>query len=654
MIKMNVIETYFSQIKERMIRILNEEKDNLDKASDLMVDAITKNKLIHVFGTGHSMIIAEEMFLRAGGLVPVNAILEKRFSIMSGIESTMSERNPGLASKIIRKYGVSNEDVLIIASVSGINAAPVEAAVEAKKIGAKTIGITSIEASKKLSPRNPFNKRLFEVVDVALDTKVPAGDAIISFEDLEQKVGPVSTILGAFIANLLVILTSKKLIAKGTKPPIWLSGNLPDSDKINMQYVNKYLGRIAHLGVEAILQSMSLSEKKEDVRSIRSRSFLLYGEIITPFNTIHNGAILIQDGKIIDVGERDEVQAQKSRVMDFSNHYIVPGFIDIHVHGCEGANAFDGSINSLKSMAVKLVKHGVTAFLPTAATLPEDQLIKIASSVSKLVNIDYEGAEIIGLNIEGPFVSPEKKGAMIVGFMRKPNIDEVKSIYKASEGTLKIMTIAPELDGALEVIKWLANHSVIPSLGHTNANYSEAVKAFDSGAMMASHLFNAMRQIHHRDPGVVVAALNRPEIYVEIIADGIHVDPETIKLVINTKGYEKVMVVSDATPLAGLPDGEYSFPGFPKITIRNRRAYLPDGTLAGSTLTLDTALRNLVHWGIPLEKAVMMLSTNQARLLGLRKGIIKPGYDSDLVILDKNLNPVAAFVGDKFIDLRYT
>jgi len=651
---MILLDSYFTMIRERIKRILEEERDNLQQASEAITEAIINDKLIHVFGTGHSMLIAEELFLRAGGLVPVNAILDKNLSIQSGIASTMNERTHGLAKKLIRKYGVSRGDVLIVISVSGINAAPVEAAMEGKKLRAKTIAITSIEASKVLKPRNEYGKRLYEVADIVIDMKVPPGDAVIKVNDFEQKVAPISTILGAFIANSLVILTCSKLLERGIKPPVWLSGNLPDSDRINMRYVDKYLGKIAHLGVESLIQSMKSVEKAEETKPIEFKSIVIYGDIITPFNKLVDGAVLIRNGKIIDIGYKEDIKPRDAKILDFSGHYIVPGFIDIHVHGCEGSNAFDGTIESLRDMAIKLAKHGVTSFLPTAATLPEEQLIKIASNVASLMKENYAGAEILGLNIEGPFVSPEKKGAMIIGFMRKPNIEEVEAIYKASEGKLRIMTIAPELENGIEVIKWLSSHSVIPSLGHTNATYDIAIKAFDSGAMLASHLFNAMRPIHHRDPGVIVAALDREDVYVELIADGIHVDPSVIDLVIRSKGFEKVIIVSDATPLAGLPDGEYTFPGFPKITIKNRKAYLPDGTLAGSTLTLDNALRNLLRWGIPLEKALMMLSTNQARLLGLRKGLIKPGYDSDISILNKKFEVVATLIGDKFIDLRKT
>lgn len=650
---MILLETYFKIIKERIKRILDEEKDNLQQASEIITDAIINDKLIHVFGTGHSMLIAEELFLRAGGLVPVNAILDKSVSIHSGIASTLNERKHGLAKKLLRKYGVSKNDVLIIVSVSGINAAPVEAAIEGKKLGAKIIVITSVEASKALKPRNKYNKRLCEVADIVIDMKVPPGDAVIEINNFEQKIAPISTILGAFIANSLVILTCSNLLKQGIKPLVWLSGNLPDSDKINMKFINKYLGKIAHLGVESLIQSIkTVGKTQKEAKPIKLESIVIYGDIITPFNKITDGAIHVRDGKIIDIGDKEDIKPRDAKILDFSGYYIVPGFIDIHVHGCEGANAFDGSIESLKSMAINLARHGVTSFLPTGATLPEEQLIKIASSVAKLINSDYDGAEIIGLNLEGPFVNPEKKGAMIIGFMRKPTIKEVESLYKASDGNLRIMTIAPELDGSLQVIKWLSNHSIIPSLGHTNATYEEAIKAFDSGAMMTSHLFNAMRQMHHRDPGVIVASLEREEVFVELIADGIHIDPSVVELVIKLKGFDKVIIVSDATPLAGLPDGEYTFPGFPKITIKNMKAYLPDGTLAGSTLTLDNALKNLVKWGIPIDKTLRMLSTNPARLLGLRKGVIKPGYDSDLAILNQNLEVEAVMIGGKFFDLR--
>jgi len=646
------LKVYLDNIRGILERILAEEVNNIKQAASIIADAIISDRLIHVFGTGHSMILAEEMFLRAGGLVPINALLDKNFSIMSGVASTINERTPGLAKKLLAEYNLQEGDILIIASVSGINAVPVELAVEARKRGLKVISITSVEASKNLQPRNPLNKRLFEVSDVTIDNKVPLGDALVALPGLKQKVAPASTIAGAFIINCIVIETARLLLEKGVEPPIWVSGNVPESDEINKRYIDKLVGRVAHLGIEALLRG--IGEKKvevpEKVEGGEVSKLIIYGDIVTPYTNIRNGLIVVENGKITYVGEEEKSLEKKDyTVLDFTDHYIVPGFIDIHVHGCEGANAFDGSPQSLKAMAYNLAKHGVTAFLPTAGTLPKDMLIKIASTVSEVMASDYVGAEISGLNIEGPFLNPEKKGAMIVGFMRKPNIEEAREILEASKGSLKIMTIAPELEGALEIIRWLALHNVVPSIGHSNASYEEAVNAINNGARLVTHLFNAMRSFHHRDPGVIGAALAREDVLVEIIADGIHVDPSAVKFVINAKGADRVIIVSDATPLAGLPDGEYTFPGFPKITVKNGKATLPDGTIAGSTLTLDEALKNLIKWGIPLTHALKMLSTNAAKLLGLKKGVIKAGYDADLVILDKNLNVVSTIVNGEVV-----
>jgi len=644
---MSYLTIYYKEVKGILEQIIMEEKKNIENAAKLLAEAIENNRMIHVLGTGHSMIIAEEMFLRAGGLVPINAILDRNISIMSGIASTLNERTPGLAPKLLKKYNVSKGDVLIVSSVSGINAVPVEAAYEGKKIGVKVIAITSVEASSKLQPRNPLNKRLYEIVDVVIDMKVPMGDALISLPEMKYKIAPVSTIAGAFIVNCIVIETVRVLLEKGIAPPVWVSSNVPGSDEINMKYVDKYLGRIAHLGVEALLKRMRKEEKKEEVVEKKTpQKIVLYGTLVTPYTIIHDGAIVISDGKIVDLGQREFITVPSdANIYDFRDCYILPGFIDTHIHGCEGANTFDGSLESLKNVALKLVKHGVIGFLPTAVAMPMESLLRVTEAVGTAMTQDLPGARILGLNIEGPFVNPEKKGALIVGFMRKPDLEEMKELFNASKGSLRIVTIAPELEGALDVIKWLSLHGVIVSFGHTNARYEDAIKGFNAGGRLVTHLFNAMREYHHRDPGIIGAALTRDDVFVEIIADGIHVDPAAIKMVIKAKNYDKILIISDATPLAGFPDGEYTFPGFPKITIKNGKATLPDGTLAGSTLTLDKALKNLVNWGIPIEKAALMLSTNKARLLNLpTKGELKVGYDADMVILNKDFEVLMTIV----------
>ena len=634
---------YYEIVREAISNIYNEENENIEKAARLVAEATMKDKLIHVFGTGHSMIIAEELFLRAGGLVNVNAILAPDLSIHKGIVSSVNEKTPGIAEKVLSKYNLSEGDIFIVVSVSGVNAAPVEAANIAKQKGCKVIAITSVEESSKLKPRNPLGKRLYEIADIVIDNKVPYGDAVLQLPDSPIKAVPVSTIASAFAANSIVAKAIEIMIQKGFKPPVWVSGNIPESDKINMQYVDKLIGRIKHLGIEELMLKLS-EEKKEEVKVEikKTKSILVKGRILTPFNEIENGAVLIEEGKIVYVGE-DKQNLKADLVYDYAGKYVIPGLIDIHIHGCEGAMALDGNPDSIREMAYKLAKHGVTGFLPTGGTLPHEIILKIARAV-KEVSKEIVGAKVLGMNSEGPFVNPEKKGAMITGFMRKASIEEVEEIYKESGGLLKIMTIAPEIEGAMEVIRWLAKHDVIPSIGHSNATYEIAMEAFDNGARNVTHLYNAMRSFHHRDPGIIGAAFDRDDVTVELITDGIHVKPAAIRMAIANKGWNNVIIVSDATPLAGLPDGVYRYPGFPPITIKNGKATLPDGTLAGSTLTLDRAIKFLVSIGIPLKRAIQMASTNPARLLGLKKGILKVGYDADITVMDEKFNVLLTIV----------
>ncbi|MGQ4893309.1 MAG: N-acetylglucosamine-6-phosphate deacetylase [Candidatus Njordarchaeia archaeon] len=651
---MSYIEEYKKKVEELVNRILIEERDNIEKAAELLSEAIAKGKVIHVFGTGHSMLIAEEMFLRAGGLAPINAWLDERFSVSKGYSSSAAEKTSGFAEDLIRKYGLEKEDIIIIISVSGVNAVPVEVAVESKNRGAFVIGVTSVNASSKLKPRNKYDKHLYEVADIVIDNKVPYGDACIEIEGIQSKVAPLSSIAGIFIANTLLLHTVKRLVDMGIKPPVWVSGNIPNSEKQNMALVMQYASKISHIGIEGLIQRISKKkEEKEIIKPIETpNEYVLIGHVITPYYELEEGFVHIKGHQIMDVGYPDEMKIpDKAEVLKLDDKIIAPGFIDIHIHGCEGANIFQGTEDSVIDMSRNLVKHGITAFLPTAGPVPYTLLQKTIESVRNATGKVLNGATVLGLNIEGPYVNPEKKGAMIVGYMRKPSLDEIKEIFDTSNGTLKLMTVAPELPGAIDIIKWLSLKGVITSLGHTNATYSEAIRGFNAGARNVTHLYNAMRSFHHRDPGIIGAALEREDVYVELIADLIHVKPSALRMAITNKGYDKVILVSDATPLAGFPDGEYTFPGFPKITIKDGKATLPDGTLAGSTLTLERSIYNLSkRLRIPLKYAIMMASTNPARLLGLsNKGEIKVGNDADLVILNKDLSVFMTITGGKII-----
>lgn len=243
---------YIKEFKETVFRIINNvlesESGNIDKAAEVVVDSLAKDKLIYVFGTGHSMILAMEIFYRAGGLVPVYPLLDISVSAYNGaLKSTSIERLSGYAKVLLDYYNPDPESTLIIVSNSGKNAVPVEMAIEAKNRNVKVIALTSIDYSKSAPPANPAGKRLFEVVDVVVNNKVPAGDAAISIEGLEQKIAPVSTIINAFILQSIVIRTVEKMLERGLKPPIWLSANIPGGDEFNKKYLERYLNRIKPL-----------------------------------------------------------------------------------------------------------------------------------------------------------------------------------------------------------------------------------------------------------------------------------------------------------------------------------------------------------------------------------------------------------------------
>jgi N-acetylglucosamine-6-phosphate deacetylase len=346
---------------------------------------------------------------------------------------------------------------------------------------------------------------------------------------------------------------------------------------------------------------------------------------------VATGSLTIENGLIAGVELLDEPAQDRDRP------FVAPGFVDIHVHGWGGHSAM-GDEASLGGMARGLLRRGVTSFLPTAVTAPLDRLVAFAEGVrSWLPNAPADGAEPLGFNLEGPFLARSHRGAHDPSFLIAP-ADAPPETLESLVGRLRLLTVAPELPGALDLIRWLAGNGVSVSLGHSGATLDEARAGYAAGARSTTHLFNAMTGIDHREPGLALAALLDDEIFVELIADGIHVDAAVWQLITRLKPEERLLLVSDALPIAGTGDGRGRIGGL-EIEVAGLRATLAGtSTLAGSVIALDTAVRNLVESGVSLPAAVAAASRNPLALLGvLDRGRIAVGQRADLVELDNDL-----------------
>jgi N-acetylglucosamine-6-phosphate deacetylase len=371
------------------------------------------------------------------------------------------------------------------------------------------------------------------------------------------------------------------------------------------------------------------------------------GTIITPKGEIADGLVTIEGGKIEYVGRWTEDRCD--RLLDFRGFYVAPGLVDIHVHGGGGHDAMDP--RDTGGLSEFLTRGGVTSYLPTTHTAPHERIMEAAEAIGRG---GVSGATPLGIHMEGPYISPEMFGAQNPGHVRPPDIGEIAEIYEASGGSLRVVTLAPEMEGGLDAIRWLASKGVVPAAGHTDATHDEMVDAIDAGLSHASHLFNQMRGFHHREPGATGAALADDRVTVELVADGFHLHPTTLRIASRLKGPGKTALVSDSIPPTGLPEGEYDFGGR-RITVSGGRSLLDSGRLAGSTITLGDAVRNMVRLaGSSVREAVEMASTTPARIAGVSKskGRLAPGFDADITILDGDLSPALTMVGGEILYRR--
>lgn len=350
----------------------------------------------------------------------------------------------------------------------------------------------------------------------------------------------------------------------------------------------------------------------------------------------------IEGEKISDVGSNLKGEV----IIDGSDMYVIPGLIDIHTHGCAGCDFCDGEISSLEAISRHLGKNGITSYLGTSMALSGQRLEEIFKVARDFIKENNSGAYMHGIHMEGPFFSKEKKGAQPEDNFLNPNVDFFDRLSVASGGNIKVISMAPELEGSIDFISKVKDEVTI-SLAHTTASFETTIKAIQAGAKSVTHLYNAMPPYTHRNPGVIGAAYDS-DVNVELICDGVHVHPAVIRSTFKTVSSDRVVLVSDSMSACGMEDGTYELGG-QKVVVKSGAASLENGTIAGSTTNLMDCVKNCVGFGIPLEQAVKAATINPAKLVGVSEetGSLTEGKYADIVLLDKELNVRRVFVKGK-------
>ena len=356
------------------------------------------------------------------------------------------------------------------------------------------------------------------------------------------------------------------------------------------------------------------------------------------------GDIEIEDGKILRVG-KDLPRKEEDLAVDCAGSYtVVPGFVDVHIHGCAGSDTCDATREALEAMAAFLLAHGVTSFCPTTMTTSRETIQAALLAAKDMMDHPMEeGARVVGVNMEGPFIAKERKGAQKEEDILPPDFPLFQRFYEESGGIVRLVDVAPEQPGGLEFVE-KASQLCTVSIAHTTADYDQAKAAFDKGVTHATHLFNAMSGLHHRKPGVVGAVFDDSRVRGELICDGFHIHPAVLRAAFRLLG-DRALIVSDSMRANGMPEGEAFDLGGQMVTVHQGKALLPDGTIAGSVTNLHQEIKNLVSFGVPFEQAVKAATLVPARAIGLdgEIGSIAPGKRADLVVLDENLDIAAVY-----------
>ena len=376
--------------------------------------------------------------------------------------------------------------------------------------------------------------------------------------------------------------------------------------------------------------------------SSHSRTLFLADYCYTPYKQIKHAAILCENGKITAIGNASGFSPDTGiDIFDLRTTYAIPGFIDTHIHGSGGfdSTTADEGKENFNLMCDTLASHGVTSFLPTIISREKSKFISSIESLSELIDKKHTGAEPVGIRLEGPYISKEKRGSQNIDYIREIDLEEAKDFIAAGNGKIKIVTFAPELKNSVKLVELLKENDIIASMGHSMADETAVLRAIDAGANHVTHLYNGMPLMHHRSVGLPGVAMTDDRVTVEIILDGYHIQPRMIDIVSRTKPKDKIIGVSDAIQGAGLMDGTYHI-GKTKITVKNGRAFTDNGTIAGTTITLERGWNHLVSYSqLNIKDAAACLTINPANLLNLKSiGHLKAGSNADIAFFNKKTN----------------
>jgi N-acetylglucosamine-6-phosphate deacetylase len=379
---------------------------------------------------------------------------------------------------------------------------------------------------------------------------------------------------------------------------------------------------------------------------------LIKGKVVQKNHVIPQGVVVVEGSRIVFVGEEDRYSlAGDEVVFHYPDSWICPGLIDFHIHGNAGHDVMDATFEALIGISKSLCRYGVTGFLPTTMTAPLGKIYQVVHNIVQFTETENEYAQVLGIHLEGPWINKKYKGAQREEDIIEPSLEQVEKLLEIAGDQLRVVTIAPEISGALPVISELSRRGVICSIGHSDATLEQVNQACECGASHFTHLYNAMRGFHHRELGVVGAALTKKNLTCDIIADFIHSHPNAVELAYQAKGREKLLLISDGIEAVGMEDGVYELGG-QTVYVNKCIARLEDGTLAGSTLTLNRAIRNLVEQlGIPVTDAVYMASAAPAEKLGLAEkiGSLEAGKDADVVVFSPAFDAQLTMIKGKIV-----